>query len=413
MATILAIDSDRSVRQAYRLILTGRHQCLLADTPDSALRLLASESVDAVLLDVTLPGGGGMALLDQFTSNARRAPVIAVSGLKALGEAVDALKHGARDCLIKPFDVHHLTLVIDRVLEHDRMARELDRLRAAHTVRLADLAGSGPAMAAVFDQVRRAADTTDPVLLVGEPGTGRATLARALHCEGPCADRPFETFVGGNDWPEALRRTQGGTLHIPEIAALPEKAFEALLDTAPDAPRPVFATRHDPRAAVADGRMPESFLTRLQSRRISLPPLRERPEDIGALAALFLERHRRRTGSPARHFSAPALDLLHDHPWPGNLREMDHAIGCAVETHDSGEVLDAPAIAGVLSPASPASDTPRFEDAPLDEATALLERWMIGRALDEADGNQSRAAEILGTTRRVLKYKMDNLGIAP
>jgi two-component system response regulator AtoC len=418
---------------------------------EDALKEVESRAYDLVLTDVRMPGMGGLALLAELR---RRDPELVVVVMSAYGtheSALEAVKAGAWDYVSKPFRPDDVILVLRKAEERERLARENRRLRGelADAYRPDAIVGTSPAMEDLLRQVRKVAPQKTTVLLEGESGTGKELVARALHELSPRASFPFVAVNCGAIPSELIEselfghvkgaftdasRTKkglaaeadGGTLFLDEIGELPIALQVKLLRFLQDEEvRPVGDTRarkvdvrvvaasaRDLRRAVEEGAFREDLFYRLNVVGLRLPPLRERPGDVPALAAHFLARFARlRPELPAPSLSPEALERLAAWRWPGNVRELEHALERAVVLAE-GPVIreeDLPDLVrdGEAQPAAPDGSG----DLSIKRGTRALEERLIRAALERTGGNRTRAAELLELSYRALLYKIKDYGL--
>jgi DNA-binding NtrC family response regulator len=451
---VLVVDDEAGVRESLRMVLQGTCEVVLAGGVDEALRALAASPPDLVLLDLVMPGRSGFELLEQVAELPAAPPVVVLTGTTALATAVEAMQRGAVDYLTKPFEVEALRIKVRRLLERRALEREVEELRARveERERLGDLLGASEVMQEVFRTIRRVADSRVTVLIRGESGTGKELAARAIHALGPRRAGPF-VAVSCAGIPETLieselfghergaftdareRRTgrfeqaSGGTLFLDEIGelapgvqakllrALQERRIDRLGGTQPievDV-RVLAATHRNLERDVAAGRFRADLFYRIHVVPLELPPLRERPGDVGRLAAHFLARARAEAGRGPARFSRAALAALERYAWPGNVRELANAVERAVALAE-GEAIEPGDLPPALVQAAQAGElreAVRAGELGLEEATAALERSLLLEALERTAWNQTRAAELLRLTRRALKLKMDRHGLKP
>jgi DNA-binding NtrC family response regulator len=363
------------------------------------------------------------------------------------------MKLGAADYVTKPFEVDALRIKIRNLLQHraleERVAELTEELEERS--RLGALIGRSEAMRRVFRTIERVARSRANVLISGESGTGKELVARAIHELGPNAAGPFvaincaaipeplmESELFGHErgsFTDATERrigkfeqAGGGTLFLDEIAELPTgvqaKLLRALQERsvervggrdaiAVDA-RFVAATNRDLPREVAAGRFREDLFYRIHVVPLELPPLRERREDVRLLAEAFLARSTGESGGPPRRLAREALAALERHAWPGNVRELQNAIERALALCDGTTIglEDLPEAVVQATRTESLRDAVRAGQLGLEEATARFEQELLREALERSEWNQTRAAEILGITRRVLKLKMDRYGLA-
>lgn len=432
--SVLIVDDEAQVRAsaAEWLTLSG-FDVATADGADAAERMLPARRLDAVVTDLRMPGRDGMALLDAAGRADPDLPVVMLTGHGDVAAAVEAMRRGAHDFLEKPYDADHLVAVLDRAVRQRRLAAELARLRdaAGDPRRIEDrLAGVSPAIRGLRDRILRLAAVDVDVLIVGETGTGKEIAARALHDLGPrargnfvavnCAAVPepvFESEMFGHargaftgaaaDRVGKLAFADGGTVFLDEVESMPpslqakvlrviqERLVEPLGGNrqVPVDVRFVAAAKVDLRAESAAGRFRADLFYRLGTVELSIPPLRDRPEDIPLLYQAFRSDAARRFGLPDRPPAAAELAALAAMPWPGNVRELKaHAERAAL-------ALDHP-------PPGPAA-----QGATLPEQVAQFEAARIREALDTAGWRTGDAAERLGIPRRTLNEKIARYGI--
>jgi two-component system response regulator AtoC len=452
---ILVVDDEESMRHLLSVLLTDHGYAVRAVADGSeALKELAARDYDLVLSDVRMPRVGGLELLREVQRLEPQPTVIVMSAYGTHDTAIEAMKAGAYDYVSKPFRPDEVLLVLKKAEERERLARENRRLRTelAGEYRLENLVGASDAMAEVLRQVRKVAPIKTTVLLSGESGTGKELVARALHELSPRAAMPFvavncgaipaelvESELFGHvkgAFTDATRNKKGlaleadgGTLFLDEIGELPlplqvkllrflqEEELRPVGDTRSlrvDV-RVVAATARDLGPAVARGQFREDLYYRLNVVGIRLPPLRERPGDIPALARHFLARYRcLRPGEPIEAISDDAMAALESYRWPGNVRELEHAIERAAVLCDGPVIreddLPEPVRGGPGSPAA----APALPDGSLSVKRAIraVEEQLIRRALAQTNGNRTRAAELLELSYRALLYKMKEYGIA-
>ncbi|HPK00805.1 MAG TPA: sigma-54 dependent transcriptional regulator [Candidatus Hydrogenedentes bacterium] len=452
MQTILAIDDERSVRTSYDAILAGFYRVIHAEDGASALRLLETSHVDLAILDLMMPGLSGMDVLEQFEARGWDFPVIVVTAHKSVGMAVNAMKHGAFDYILKPFDVDEILLTVERALTQHRHTQALTVLREADTLKFDAIIGESPALTRVLELARKAMRVDSTVLLSGESGTGKDLLARCIHSGGPrqaeafvpvscCAipEHLVESELFGHErgaFTGAVEKRVGkiqvadkGTLFLDEIGEMPLDAQAKLLRVLQDGQfypvgsskaiesdvRFICATNRDLRERIQEGAFREDLFYRVNVLPIVMPPLRQRREDIPLLTSHFLAKHAPRVNAHATRFTPDALAMLAAHEWPGNVRELENIVERVLVHHADVSEIGVEHLESLVQmrAGTPAETWAEFEGLPMEEATARLERHLILRALERAEYVQSRAADLLGTTRRILKYKMDQLEISP
>jgi DNA-binding NtrC family response regulator len=465
---LLIVDDDAPVRHACAEIATSLgFVVLIADSVPSARAVLERSPIDLILLDLKLPGGGGLTLLEEVRSKAPDTVVVVMTAFATVNSAVEAMRIGAGDYLTKPFSLEELSTVLERAAHRrafDAESRSLrERLRSGRG--MGNLIGSSPAMEKLYRILSKVASTTHPVLLVGEPGTGKELVARTIHGNGPSADKPFITvdcasvvpsqieaelfgYVKGA-LPTATRNktgllaaAEGGTVFLDEIADLPlelqTRLLRALQDrevrpiggtsSSPINVRILAATNRDLSGMVETGRFRKDLYFRLNVVNLLIPPLRDRKPDIPLLAAHVLDRIRRDNGL-AYTFADDALHLLMEYDWPGNIRELEHAIerACALSSgpvlhlgdfptqlqdhrnhqhRAQEEVSEAPVPAARIG--SP--HTPTEPHVVL--SIAELEKQAIINTIRELKGDKLMAARLLGIGKTTLYRKLKEYGLS-
>jgi DNA-binding NtrC family response regulator len=433
-----------------------KHECEVqtAASVDEALRVVAAAPPDLVLLDLVMPGRSGLDLLGELSLRGALPPVIVLSATRTVATAVEAMKLGAADYVTKPFEADALRIKVRRLLEQHALAQEVVRLRdeVSRRSRLGRMLGRSDAMQEVFRTVERVAQSKANVLVTGESGTGKELVARALHELGPRKDGPFvaincaaipETLIESElfgvergAFTDARERRIGrfeaastGTLFLDEIgelsAAVQAKLLRALQErtierlggstSIPVDVRFVAATNRDLEREVAEKRFRSDLYYRIHVVAVRLPPLRERREDVRLLAEDFLARARSDAGGGPEGFSPSALSALERYAWPGNVRELENVVERAVALAD-GATIDLDDLPPELAQAERLGDLRgqvRSGQISLEEAVGRFELDLVMEALERAGWNQTHAAEQLSITRRLLKLKMDRLGIVP
>jgi DNA-binding NtrC family response regulator len=453
MPKLLIVDDERGSRESLRLIFSRDYSVLLAASAAEALELLAQEPVDLVLLDVILPGQSGIEVLRQIHATFPGLPVIMVSASASIPPVVEAIRLGAFDFVSKPFDIESLRHAVRRALETGRLHRQVEVLETelSRAFPTQAIVGGSPAFVAALDQLRKAAATDATVLIQGDSGTGKELAARLLHAESPRRAEPFvavhcaalsehlmESELFGHEkgaFTSADRQKPGrfdlagsGTLFFDEVAEMSLATQVKLLRVVQEREfmrvggtrvvrtraRIVSATARDLRREVADGRFRDDLFYRLGVVPVRLPPLRERRDDIPRLVEHFLAQLAPTLHAVTRSVDPAALARLCAYDWPGNVRELRNVVERALVLHGREPVLTAAALPEEFQSALPAAVAAPLVTTgagTLDAAVAACERRLIEGALCQAAGVQTRAAEILGTTRRILKYKMEKLGI--
>ena len=450
-ARILVVDDQESARDFLgRFLVSVGYDVALADSAEAALAEVEARPVDLVLMDLRMPGMDGIEALKRLKARDPALPVVVLTAYATVETAVSAMKLGAFDYLKKPFETEEMEIVVARALEHRRLVEENKSLKAevADRYRLDNLLGKSAGMTRVFDLVRKVGPSELPVLIVGESGTGKDLVARAIHGLSARADKRFlsincaavpETLLeselfghekgafSGADRarPGYFREADGGTLFLDEIGEMSPAQQAKLLrviETGEMMPvgsekvvrvdvRLLAATHQDLERLVKEKRFREDLLYRIDTVRVEIPPLRSRKEDIPLLVAHFVERARPTQGAPPRLGAAAMRCLLH-YDWPGNVRELEHAIEHAVLVAEGPEITgeDLPAKLRPQS-ASPAADATWRGAGSYRAARRLFERDFFTALLADAEGNVARAADLAGLHRATFYQKMKRLGL--
>ncbi len=454
-ARILVVEDERAIQLALSGLLRREgYEVEVAGDGAEAMAKLQEHPVDLVLTDLALGRGpSGMEVLRFAVKHRPETVVVMITAHGSEKIAVEAMKSGAEDYVPKPFDNDEIRLVVQRALARTRLERENRMLleRVQRQFGFESLIGSGTAMQRVFETIQKVAETDLTVLIRGESGTGKELVAQAVHNRSARKNRPFvpvncaaisrelvESELFGHEkgaftGADARRQgrfeaADGGTVFLDEIGdmapetqakvlrVLQERSFERVGGTRPlqvDV-RVLAATHRNLEEEVERGRFREDLYYRLKVVEIELPPLRQRSQDIPALAQRFLEEVIERLGLEKRQLSEAALTQLVRHPWPGNVRELRNAIEQA-SVLASGAVIEAAdlKLGGNGSPAYAADADPDalpFSDAK-KRAVERFEREFLLRALRSTGGNISRAAESVGMVRQSLQQKIRELGL--
>ena len=462
---ILVVDDDPDIV----LMLTDRleslgYATLTAGDGQRALEILESEEPGLVLLDLQMPRMTGLDVLETLARQeqaalpprdaagrailANRPPIIVMTAHGTIQLAVEAMKYGAFDFLTKPLDMDHLTVriqnALERAVEREGLKRHVAVLREEIQSRYGTIVADTPAMASLIELTKRAADSDATVLLLGESGTGKELFARSIHQWSKRVEQPFvvincvaltETllenelfghekgaFTGATTQQKGkVELADDGTLFLDEIGDMAPDLQAKLLRLLQDREfhrvggtrvvrvniRVIAATNRVLSKAVKEGTFREDLFHRLNVISFSLPPLRERPDEIPQLAEVFLERYTKEMGKPGMRLTAAALRTMQRYPWPGNVRELENAVARAVV------LSTGPAIGPEhLRLSSDHEEEPQVREAsPLSyhESMERYRHFLIEQALKRTHGNQTKAAEVLGLQRsylaRVLKQK--------
>ena len=447
MAHVLVVDDERAVRVALDVNLTkAGHTVSLADTGERALDALRTSPVDAILTDLMMPGMGGMALLAEVKRSWPLTQVIMMTGHGTVERAVEAMRLGAHDFVIKPIAKAELLAILDRALRERALHEQVAQLQAAASERFGfdNIVGNSPAMASVFDQVSAVAPSDATVLITGPTGTGKELIGKAIHFnssrrQGPlvqinCGALPsglLESELFGHEkgaFTGAIRQhkgrfeqADGGTLMLDEVGEMPLETQVKLLrvlesgefqrvggtSTMSVDVRLVAATNRTLREEVHQGRFREDLFYRLNVFEIALPPLSQRMEDIPNLVEHFVQKFSTQHQRPVTEVSASAMDTLMGHAWPGNIRELEHTVERAIILAASDTITHFE----LPEPVRPVPMTTTDEGLSIADVLRAKERELVESALRAEGGIQARAARRLGVSRANLNYRIQKLGI--
>jgi DNA-binding NtrC family response regulator len=450
---VLLIDDEARVRASLKAVLEPTYETIQAADAQKGLELFRKEAPHLVLLDVILPGTDGLSVLQTIRAEDRTAPVIMLTGTKSVKTAVDAMKFGAADYLSKPFDVEELRIIVERALNDQELQQEVKQLRAQVVRRYAfhNLIGKSPSMQDIYTKIEQVADSRTTVLIAGESGTGKELVAKALHYNSSRRERPFialncaalpETLIESElfghekgSFTDATARRVGqfelantGTLFLDEIGDLSAMTQAKLLRVLQEREftrvggvqsikvdvRIVTATNQNLEELVRKGQFREDLYYRINVIALYLPPLRERGEDVPLLAKHFLAKRIEEDNRPPQEFSKDAVDLLSRYPWPGNVREMENIIEQAFIWSKGSDTITPDHLPTILkndTRSSSLRDDTLAGRLSLEKAVMEFEREIILDALKRTNYIQTHAANLLGISRRMLKYRMDTLGI--
>ncbi|MBZ5682571.1 MAG: sigma-54 dependent transcriptional regulator [Acidobacteriia bacterium] len=447
---LLIVDDERSIREACREVAQSLgFTALVADSAEHAYRLLETQSIDAVLLDLRLPGAGGLEALRRIKERRPEAIVIVVTGYGTVQSAVQAMKHGAYDYVTKPFSVDELKNLLERTAGHLRLKTENRMLREKVKSKqgFGGIIGRAPEMEKLYRMIAKAANSVHPVLILGESGTGKEMVARSIHYSGPFRDKPFipvdcgslvptlmeselfgyvkGAFTGANQTKDGLLAiAEGGTVFLDEVGELPVDLQAKLLRAIQEKEiRPVGSTRRisinvrilaatnrDLEHAVMQGTFRRDLYFRLNVLSLRIPPLRERRQDIPLLIAHFLDRMSRDSGQE-KLLSDKALKAMLAYDWPGNVRELEN---CLERTYafTSGPLIhttDLPREIANLPVTDAGNGSSHREIVPMAE----LEKQTILSAIAELNGDKLQAARLLGIGKTTLYRKLKDYAAQP
>jgi DNA-binding NtrC family response regulator len=445
---VLVADDQSDIREALRLLLKAEgFEIEMAGSPAQVLTAVQARELDVVLMDLnyardTTSGKEGLDLLPRLQTVDPDLPVVVMTAWGTIELAVEAMRRGARDFVQKPWENARLVAIVKTQAELARALRKGHRLEAGTRILAGDgspLIAESKAMRPVLEVIAQVGPSDANVLLTGENGSGKGTVARSLHASSLRASKALVTVnVGGlsetlfeselfghvkgaftdakTDRVGRFELADGGTLFLDEIANVSlglQAKLLRVLETGEFEPvgssrtrrvdvRILSATNADLRQEVASGRFRQDLLFRINTIELHVPALRDRPEDVGALAGHFLEQHVRRYRKRVSGFNEAAMRALREHSWPGNVRELDHVVERAI-LMTKGETIGVPD----LGLRTVADSVTRLEDMSLEDVECLL----IKKALAREGGNVSKAAEALGLSRSAMYRRLQRYGL--
>ena len=444
---LMIIDDERAIREVCKEVAQsmGFNSCV-ADSAEHGYRMLETQNIDVVLLDLKLPGAGGLEALHQIKARRPDAVIVVVTGYGTVQSAVQAMKNGAYDYVTKPFSMEELRLLLERVAGHLKLKTENRILREKVKSKqgFGGIVGRAPEMEKLYRIIAKAAHSTHPVLILGESGTGKEMVARSIHFSGPYRDKPFipvdcgslvptlieselfgyvkGAFTGAMQSKDGLLAiAEGGTVFLDEIGELPidlqakllrsiqEKEIRPVGSTKriPINVRILAATNRDLEQAVSQGTFRRDLYFRLNVLSLKIPPLRERRQDVPLLAQYFLDRMTRETGQE-RILSDDAMKVMLAFDWPGNVRELENCLerACAFTTGPMIHVTDLPSSIHGVGMAEPGNGDGSSKILPIAE----MERQSILATIAQLNGDKLLAARMLGIGKTTLYRKLKEYG---
>src|SRR5256712_47469 len=442
LLNLMIVDDERAIREVCRDVAQtlGFHTSI-ADSAEHAYRVLESNAIDVVLLDLKLPGAGGLEALHQIRERRPDAVIVVVTGYGTVQSAVQAMKNGAYDYVTKPFSMEELRLLLERVSSHLKLKTENRMLREKIKSKqgFGSIVGRAPEMEKLYRIIAKAAQSTHPVLILGESGTGKEMVARSIHFSGPFRDKPFIPVDCGSLVPTLIESelfgyvkgaftgavqsrdgllaiAEGRTVFLDEVGELPVDLQAKLLRAIQEREiRPVGSTRRiainvrilaatnrDLEQAVAQGTFRRDLYFRLNVLRLRIPALRERRQDIPLLAGFFLDRLSRTSGQE-RTISEEALKILLAYDWPGNVRELENCLerSCAFTSNSIIQVRDLPSdIRGTHNLVVGGNGSAKI--VPIEQ----LEKQTILNTIEQLNGDKLQAARLLGIGKSTLYRKL-------
>src|SRR5438309_904464 len=444
LLNLMIVDDERAIREVCRDVAQtlGFHTSI-ADSAEHAYRVLESNAIDVVLLDLKLPGAGGLEALHQIWERRPDVVIIVVTGYGTVQSAVQAMKNGAYDYVTKPFSMEELRLLLERVSSHLKLKTENRMLREKIKSKqgFGSILGRAPEMEKLYRIIAKAAQSTHPVLILGESGTGKEMVARSIHFSGPFRDKPFIPVDCGSLVPTLIESelfgyvkgaftgavqsrdgllaiAEGGTVFLDEVGELPVDLQAKLLRAIQEKEvRPVgstkritinvrilAATNRDLEQGVSQGTFRRDLYFRLNVLSLRIPALRERRQDIPLLIAHFLERLSRASGLE-RSLSDEGLKAMLAYDWPGNIRELENCLerACALTSGPVIHLGDLPREISQLERSTPAgtgNGTSKIV------SMSELERQIILNAIAPLNGDKMQVARLLGIGKTTLYRKL-------
>jgi two-component system response regulator PilR (NtrC family) len=458
MPNVLIVDDDLSMREMLEVMLTSEgYRVTCAEDGTKAIQMLAKKKYDLIISDIKMGPVGGLTVLREAKKHSPETVVIMISAFATTETAVEAMNEGAYDYIPKPFNVDEVKQTIRNALERKTLEHEKEILNAElkETYHFGHIVGNSPAMMKVYNEIKQVANTRSNVLITGESGTGKELIARAIHENSARKDKPFTVihcggipdtlmeselfghrkgaFTGAVDNKKGLFKVSDtGSVFLDEIAELApaiqvkllrvvqERAFKPVGETEDvnvDI-RIISATNKNLENEVIAGNFREDLFYRLNVIHIDVPPLRERQEDLPALAQHFLEKFSKEMGKSIQKLSSYALSMLARYDFPGNVRELENMIERSVSTATTNIILpDSLALSTYKRTRKTADETKLLpadiaaSDFDLDAVLAEVEQGYLLKALEMSGGVKQKAAELLGISFRSFRYRLEKLGI--
>ena len=458
MPNLLIVDDDLSMREMLEVMLTSEgYRVACAEDGAKAIQMLSKKKYDLIISDIKMGPVGGLTVLREAKKRSPETVVIMISAFATTETAVEAMNEGAYDYIPKPFNVDEVKQTIRNALERKTLEHEKEILNAElkETYHFGHIVGNSSAMMKIYNEIKQVADTRSNVLITGESGTGKELIARAIHENSARKDKPFTVihcggipdtlmeselfghrkgaFTGAVDNKKGLFEVSDtGSVFLDEIAELTpaiqvkllrvvqERAFKPVGETKDvnvDI-RIISATNKNLENEVIAGNFREDLFYRLNVIHIDTPPLRERQEDLPALAQHFLEKFSKEMGKSIQKLSSYALSMLARYDFPGNVRELENMIERSVSTATTNIILpDSLALSTYKRTRKTADETQLLpadiaaSDFDLDAVLAEVEQAYLLKALEMSGGVKQKAAELLGISFRSFRYRLEKLGI--
>lgn len=448
---LLIVDDEENMRHMLQIMLRKEGYAVdVAPSGMQALDMAARKTYDFILCDIKMPGMDGPRFLGEIARTGIGATIIMMSAYGSLDTAIGCMKLGAYDYISKPFNKDEIILVLKKAEERERLKVENRTLKESMAKEscLDNLVSKNTRMKEIFSLIRKVCDHKTSVLVLGESGTGKELVARAVHHEGMRRGAPF-VAVNCGAIPENLLESElfghvkgaftdasfgktglfeqadGGTLFLDEIGEMPLPLQVKLLRVLQDSEirpiggstsrkvdvRLISATSRDLEKCVADALFREDLFFRINVFSITLPPLRDRTDDIPLLVRHFLKKHGEPAGKPEVSISTEAMNILLGYPWPGNVRELENCIERCIVLCDSRMIGPELLPDKIIKAAAPLPPEMPLESLSIKRAGELLERQLMRQALQQTGGNRTHAAKLLEISHRALLYKLKEYGL--
>ena len=457
--TILIAEDEERMRRIFEVNLSDRYQVITVTNGEEAIRVLREREVDLVLSDLRMPVKDGMEVLREAKAHNPSLPVILITAYGTVENAVQAMKEGAYDYLLKPVKIEEVELVIQRALSYADLMDEnrylREELKAAYGIE--EIISVNPKMREIMKLIGQVARSKATVLIQGESGTGKELVARAIHYRSDRANRPFiplncaaipkdlleselfghekGAFTGAHKQMKGkFELADGGTLFLDEIGEMPLELQVKILRALEGYPftrvggvepisvdiRVIAATNRDLKEEIRKGRFREELYYRLNVVNIKIPPLRERKEDIPVLVNYFLDKYRKEVGNKELKLSPETLDVLNRYPWPGNVRELENAVlramvlakGDTIRVEDLPEEIRDADQKDIQTPRNK-EELKKAKKIAREKAARAVEERFVREALRRCNGNISRAAREHGIDRRQFQNLIKKYNILP
>jgi len=452
---VLLIDDESSLLKLIQMSLQNPTTTITtAETAKRGLELFLQETYDVAVCDIGLPDLDGLEVLKKMKASLPEIPVVMITAHGSISSALQAMRTGAYDYIQKPFEPEELKIVLERALNEKKMSTDLQRLRqeVKSQYDFSNIIGNSPAIKAVFERIRKAADTKSTILILGESGTGKELLAKAIHFNSSRRDGPFVVidcgaipenlleselfghlkgaFTGADRTKKGLfEEAHGGSVFLDEIGEMPTELQSKLLRVLQESTirrvgdakpieidvRIIAATNRNLELEVKEGKFRQDLYYRLNVIPLNSPSLRERREDIPLLANFFLKKYSKEYKRDLKAISPQVMDRFRSFDWPGNVRQLENLIEQMVVMAE-GENLTVENLPPPLNEGTPVEPATVPTDswdlkAAIEKVTSYTEECMIRKALQQTNKNKTKAAELLKISRRALIYKVQEYKI--